>query len=71
MVNIKKLFGNHKMIIGIILLVIAIASIIGFVFGIRTVPSGYVGIKTQWGSVVGVALPKEFNPSEREKQTCQ
>lgn len=53
MANIKGFIGKHKMTLAIITLVLTVLSVGFFVVGIRTVPSGYVGVRTQWGSVIG------------------
>lgn len=50
----KNFIRKYKMAMCILLLIVGIFSGVTLALGIRTVPSGYVGVKTQWGSVVGM-----------------
>lgn len=51
--GIRDFFGQHKLALAIILGIMAITGLVVFAVGIRTVPSGYIGVKTRWGSIVG------------------
>lgn len=52
--SFREKLREHKLAILITLLIIGIASGLFFGLGVRTVPSGYKGVKTQWGSVIGM-----------------
>jgi regulator of protease activity HflC (stomatin/prohibitin superfamily) len=53
--KIRNFFGNHKILLVLILGIIGFFGIGTAILGVRIVPSGYKGVYTRWGSIAGTA----------------